>query len=162
MKKFYSLILALIGLCMFVPAKAENYRSVVFSRTDGTTLALTVESGMSTIVADGSITMSCEIGILSLPTSEITKWTFSTQPGMDFGLAGIDAPQADAVEVIVSDGAIALNGLADGSKVMLTAVDGRVVASMTASGHATLSTSGLHGGVYILTYNDKSLKIALK
>ena len=162
MKKIYSLFLALVGLCMFVPAKADNYRSVVFSRVDGTTMALTVESGMSTIVADGAITMSCEIGIVSLPTSEITKWTFSTEPGMDFGLAGIDAPEADLVEVVVSDGFVTLNGLPAGSKVMLTAIDGRVVASMNANGQATLSTDGLRGGVYILTFNDKSLKIALK
>ena len=90
MKKFYSLIFALMGLCMFVPAKAETYKSVVFHKTDGTTLALTVESGLTTVVGSGEIAMSCDLGIITLPTTEVTKWTFSTEPGMDFGLAGIN------------------------------------------------------------------------
>lgn len=163
MKKFYSLILALIGLNIAMPSVAETYRSVVFSRTDGTTLALTVESGMSTIVADGSITMSCDAGVISLPTDEITKWTFSTEPGMDFSTAGIETPATDAVDVIIGTDAITINGLADGAKVMLTGIDGRIAAATAAAaGHANLSTANLHGGIYILTFNNKSIKIALK
>lgn len=165
MKKFYSLIFALMGLCMFVPAKAETYKSVVFHKTDGTTLALTVESGLTTVVGSGEIAMSCDLGIITLPTTEVTKWTFSTEPGMDFGLAGINTPEADAnaaVEVTVGSGYVSLAGLQDGSSVMLTSIDGRVVAAKTAAGDVTIPTDQLTAGVYILTFNDKSLKIALK
>lgn len=163
MKKFYTLILALVGVCWAViPAKAEGYRSVVFNQTDGTTLAITVETGMSTLVTDGYITMSCEKGVLSLPAAEVTGWTFSREPGTDFEIAGIETPEADAVEVVVGTDDIALHGLAAGTKVMLTAVDGRVVASTTSTDTVSIPTGHLTTGVYILTYNDKSIKIALK
>lgn len=165
MKKFYTLILVFVGICASaVMANAATYRSVVFNKTDGEKFALTVESGMTTLVSDGYITMSCDLGVISLATSEVNSWTFSTERGTDFEVAGIGTPEVDqnSVELIVNEGSLTLNGLAAGSKVMLVSVDGRVAASAVAEGSLTLPTSVLNAGVYILTYNDKSIKIALK
>ena len=166
MKKFYTLILVFVGICAsaVMANAATTYRSVVFNKTDGEKFALTVESGMTTLVSDGYITMSCDLGVVSLPVSDVTSWTFSTEPGTDFKVAGVDTPaeDLDLVELVVNEGSLTLNGLAEGSKVMLVSVDGRVVASTVGEGTLTLPISSLHAGVYILTYNDKSIKIALK
>ena len=164
MKKFYALILALVGVCgSTVPADAADYRSVVFNKTDGTSLALTVESGMTTLVTPGFITLSCDKGVISLPTSELKGWTFSKELGVDFDVAGVDTPEADSrLDVALGAGELTLNGLAASSKVMLTAVNGQVVVSAVASDSYTIPTGNLTSGVYILTVNDKSLKIALK
>lgn len=56
--------------------------------------------------------------------------------------------------------AVYITGLASGSKVVLYAMDGRVVTTSvaTADGCVTLSLNTLPSGIYIVKYNDTAIK----
>lgn len=162
MKRIFILMFSIVGMILTaIPTRAEVYRSVVFNRTDGSKLALTVESGMKTQVKHGLIIMEFEQGVIKYPCSDFTGWTFSKDLGLDFE-AGVSNRQEDVVEVKIGSDNILINGLAAGSRVMLAALDGSIIASLTADDVVSIPVENLTPGIYVLTYNDKSLKIALK
>ncbi len=155
-----------LGLAVCVAAMstahidAATYKSVVINHTDGSRTAIAIENGMTTCVADGHLNLSCAKGDISYPVQDVTGWTFSTASGDSDRWAGIDSPTADDVLCAVESDRIVFDNLPYGSVITLTTSDGRTVSRTVAQGQYELSLTGVIPGIYIVTFNDKSIKIA--
>ena len=161
MKKI--LLLALVLASAFVShAEITGYRSIVFHRTNGTALAIAMEDDMTVNLENGNIAMACSKGTLSVAIAEMKYWTYSKQQGDDSQWSGIESIVGDAVNVVVSDNFITIQNLPENSNISLVAMDGRVVAAGKASGSYEIAINGLTTGVYVLTYNNNAIKIAVK
>ena len=75
--------------------------------------------------------------------------------------AGISAVATDG-DVSIEPGRVILGNLAAGSRIAVVALDGRTVLSAVAEGSYTISLDTLEAGVYVISYNKRSLKIAVK
>ena len=74
---------------------------------------------------------------------------------------GIESPTASGTNCILNSDRIILSNLPEGSTVTLCSIDGRIVKSSRAEGDYELSISELPKGIYVLTYNKNTLKIAV-
>lgn len=143
-------------------AAITGYRSIVFHHKDGTTTAIGIEDGMTTKVADGKVTLECEKGSIEIPCDKLRFWDYAQSEGSRDSWAGVSLIESDAVGVVMTDSGVRLYNLPEKSTIMLTAIDGRVMITDRASGYYEISFSSLHQGVYVLTYNNQSIKIAVK
>lgn len=160
MKKFYlPLLISLASVCS---AEAAGYKSVVVNQTNGTLWMITMEENMTTKVTEGNLVLTCSRGDITFPVKDIANWTFSTDGGADDLWAGVNLPEGDKPGCVQEGDRIVLSNLPAGSRVMLASVDGRVVKAVSSvSGSYELSLVGLQSGVYVLTYNKESIKIAV-
>lgn len=162
MKKVFTLLCGVaISVVGMTAMAASEYKSIVIHKTDGSSLAVTMETDLAATFNAGNLQLSCSKGDILIPSDEVSKWTFSTEPGTAFELAGIDGvvAEADGVSVSVLSDRVVMENLPVNSTVSLVGVDGRVVSLDKVSGHHELPLTGLQGGVYVLTYNNNSLKI---
>lgn len=116
---------------------------------------------MKTAVAEGNLVITCTKGDIVLPVIDIKNWTFSTSAGSDDVWTGIESPTASGTNCILNSDRIILSNLPEGSTVTLCSIDGRIVKSSRAEGDYELSISELPKGIYVLTYNKNTLKIAV-
>lgn len=164
MKKFTLVFASALALFGATQAMAAQYRSVVINHPDRTVTTVAIESDMDATVAEGNLLLTCAKGTITLPVANVTNWTYSTEPGSsDNWISAIESVGADASEIDYERLAdcIILSNLPEASNVALVAADGRVVSVMTASGSASVAIDNLPSGVYILTVNNNSIKIAL-
>lgn len=160
MKKF--LLAMVLGVSAITSAWAATlYKSVVVNKTDDTFLQITMEQDMTTRFEDGELVLTCSLGDVKIPVEEVRNLTFSTENGQNDLWLGIDIADADAVNVDIVNNRAIFSNLPEGSHISLTAIDGRVVKSATAAGDYEFAFGQLTQGVYILTYNNHSLKIAI-
>lgn len=166
MKKTFTLLLCCVAAMSGISASAAatDYKSIVVNRTDGTLTRITIESNMTTSISDGEFVLSCAKGEIYIPMVETRNWSFSTERGdADELWAGVEAVETDgnSIELIWIGNSLTVRGLAHDSRVTLVGMDGRVVKSVVASGEITLDLGGCQKGVYVLTVNNQSFKIAL-
>lgn len=161
MKRIFTLFLCCAAAMTGLQAIAATYKSMVFEGNDSKLTLVNMEDGMTATIADGLMTLSCDKGEIYFNLAELRNWTFSAQEGSSDLWAGIEAPATDAVTISWSGDVITIQGLPEGSAVSLTAIDGRTVRSLRAGESCSIPTSGLSAGVYVLTYNNKSIKVAL-
>lgn len=162
MRKIFTFI-TFLCIAMAVSASINGYKSIMLNHHDGSSDIVTIGNEMTVSAANGELTLKCDKGTVSVKLEDLQNWTYSKLAGSDDLWAGIDAPEADLVEVRFGAESIELFNLPEKSTVMLTAIDGKTLVSTTVDAdYFNISLSGLNGGVYILTYNNKSLKIAVK
>ena len=135
------------------PLPATSYKSIIVNQSDG--------DDMKTTVAEGNLVITCTKGDIVLPVIDIKNWTFSTSAGSDDVWTGIESPTASGTNCILNSDRIILSNLPEGSTVSLCSIDGRIVKSSRAEGDYELSISELPKGIYVLTYNKNTLKIAV-
>ncbi len=140
---------------------ATGYKSVVINKMDNTTMSIAMEGDMTTSIANGELNLSCAKGDITMMISDVRNWTFSTKSGASDLWAGIELPIGDEVTCIMESDRILIENLPQNSVVALYTIDGRTISSATVGGNYELSLVGLQHGVYVLTYNNKSLKIAV-
>ncbi|MCM1348432.1 MAG: T9SS type A sorting domain-containing protein [Firmicutes bacterium] len=171
MRKFFTLLglcAAIVGVSLSATAAGKNYKSVVFEHTDSHLTKVNFEYGFTTMFENGDMVLYYTKGTnyyeIRQPLAEIRNWVFSTEAGSSDLWAGIDGALSDAPGVVLnwSGKNIELTNLPVNSTVMLTAVSGQTLLSEQATGTFTVSTEMLVPGVYVLTINDKSFKVAVK
>ena len=118
---------------------------------------------MTTKTSDGNLELSSDKGAITIPLSDVRNWTFSTEEGSSDQWASIGGVSEDsAVTIQLQEGCITLGNLPEGSSVSLTAINGvGVAAANSVSGEYTIPTDTLTKGIYILTVNNRSFKVAL-
>jgi len=162
MKRIFTL-LCLFAMVVAANASIKGYKSVLLNHTDGSSDIIAIEEDMTVKASEGVLTLSCSKGDISVPISELRNWTYGTLSGQDDLWVGIESPIADDVVIRMGADCVELLNLPGGSDVMLTAIDGRIVKAVSVNdGYVNLPLADLRGGVYILTYNKKSIKIAVK
>lgn len=140
---------------------ALTARSMVLRHTDTHTTVISLESGMTTSLSDGRLILSCPLGTVSYPVSELAYWTYSDADGSADAWSGVaDATSASGIMVVWSADGLCISGLSEGSRVRLADMSGVVLREFTASDGCVLGTDEIQPGVYVLTVNDKSFKIA--
>ena len=142
-------------------AMGAGYKSVVINQPGGGFMAVTIEDGMSTKISDGNLVLTSSKGDIILPVSDVQNWTFSTEGGSNDLWAGVELPSGDEVSYVQQADRIVFANLPVNSEVSLVSMDGRVVNRSKVSGSYELPLTGLQKGVYVLTFNDKSVKIAV-
>lgn len=143
------------------PLPATSYKSIIVNQSDGSEMKVTIEDDMKTTVAEGNLVITCTKGDIVLPVIDIKNWTFSTSAGSDDVWTGIESPTASGTNCILNSDRIILSNLPEGSTVSLCSIDGRIVKSSRAEGDYEFSISELPKGIYVLTYNKNTLKIAV-
>ena len=153
----------LLGLFAIIPhhLPAASYKSIIVNQSDGSEMKVTIEDDMKTAVAEGNPVITCTKGDIVLPVIDIKNWTFSTSAGSDDVWTGIESPTASGTNCILNSDRIILSNLPEGSTVTLCSIDGRIVKSSRAEGDYEFSISELPKGIYVLTYNKNTLKIAV-
>lgn len=135
---------------------AEAYRSVVITTKSGEDFTVNLSSQLSTTFADGNMVFTDTYVDVTVPMAEVTGWYYSNTVVVE-----AESPVAEEVNIDHNGATIDLTGLKDNSRVSLTAIDGRTVMEATASQAFTVDLSGLTTGVYVLTVNNQSYKIAV-
>ncbi len=159
-KNFVSLCVAVVAM-VGISASAADYRSVVINKTDGSSVTVNMEYDMVTTVDAGNLMMSCPKGKISIPAEEVKGWTYSTKTGSDDVWAGIDITETNGVVMIQEFDRVVMDNLPEGSEVTLVSIDGLVISSAVVEGHHEVALDGLQRGIYVLTYNNNSIKIAV-
>ena len=163
MKRIFTMVSTVLLAASAVFAAGTGYRSIAVKHADHHLSVITIESGMTTKTSDGNLELSSDKGAITIPLSDVRNWTFSTEEGSSDKWASIGGVSEDsAVTIQLQEGCITLGNLPEGSSVSLTAINGvGVAAANSVSGEYTIPTDTLTKGIYILTVNNRSFKVAL-
>ena len=163
MKKILKHIAAVAALLMPALCVAAAYRSVAVLRTDGTEITVNGEKGLTLVFNDEEMRFTTpDNQYLAFPLSDVKGWRFSTAQG-ETPWSGIDETVADnQVTVIYAAGAVVLLGLPENSVVTLRTIAGAQLYRMAATGSLTVDLTDLSSGLYLLTYNKTTLKLAVR
>ncbi|MDE5799552.1 MAG: T9SS type A sorting domain-containing protein [Paramuribaculum sp.] len=161
MKKVFLAMMALAAVAL--PTKAATYQSVMFKMSDPSErLCIHIEDDMTLKIADSKIKMESSYGSIELPVNEVSSWTFSAEGGSSDEWAGIKEVTESTVDMTMSADKVVLTNLPAGARVALYNVSGvQVVSTVATDGTAEISLSNYQSGIYVLTFANKSLKIAV-
>lgn len=162
MKNIFKSIAAAVLLLFPAAGGAVAYRSVVIQCADGTEVVVTGEKGMTLVFNDDEMRFTKPNSqYMAFPLTEVKGWRFSAAQG-DTPWSGINDTDSDSmIKVTYSSDAVMLSGLPANSVVTLTALNGVKVYQSVASDVLAIDLSELTAGLYLLTYNNTTLKIAL-
>lgn len=139
----------------------KGWQTVVVIKNDGSTVAVQGEKDFFAKMADGELRFESSKGYIAIPLDEVKRWVYSTEPG-DAEWASISAPSV-ASDVIVKrlGNVIMLENLPAGSHVGLVALNGVTLLSAVASESYKIDLSDMESGLYLLTFNNQTIKIAV-
>lgn len=162
MKKTLLTLSTALALILPCSLSAKGYQSVVVNKTDATVLAIQGEQGMKSTVADNTLRFLLpNESYIELPLDEVTGWEYSDQAGdaQWTSISGITV-NPDAIVRQTATG-VTLFNLPENSVVTLTAINGMTVKKLTAGGSCEIAFDGLQNGIYLLSFNNQTIKIAL-
>ena len=164
MKKIY---LLLLSLCVGISAGAtiNGYMSLMLNYKDGRQTIVSLEDNMLVKVADGNVTMTSAKGSVVAPTAALNNWKYNKTAveDKDNGWTEIDDVNANAMKITMGSDNIVISNAPAGALINVVSIDGKSILSDRASdGYYEIATSGLRGGIYVLTINKESYKIAVK
>ena len=134
---------------------AAGYRLMVINKTSGEPATISISPEMSTTFADGNMVLTSADGKTEIPMTDVKSWNYA--PGTTDGIADAVA----APDITVEPGRVVLDRLPAGSIVSIVSVDGRTVARTAAEGSHEVLLDTLQPGVYVISYNNHSLKISV-
>lgn len=147
--------------CTMSSQAAVAARSMVLRHADTHTTVISLESGMTTVLADGQLVLSCPLGTISYPVSGLTYWTYSGDAGSADAWSGVaEAAATGKIRVVWTAEGLYISGLDECSQVRLTDMSGIVLRELTVSDGCVVGNDEIRPGVYVLTVNGKSFKIA--
>lgn len=151
-------ILALACLCA-ASAQALNYHSVKVTRTDGTTLSISIENATTVTIADGIHHWQSEKGTIEMPSADVHSWIFSKDTADTSAWSGIADASTSTENIAVTAAEVELSGLPADSSVTIHDLNGRSLYSTQCEGDCSISLLPYPSGIYILTVNNRSIKI---
>lgn len=155
MKKQKKLLSLLLFLACGIPAIAQN--SMVVHFVDGSKAVFLLNerpritfSGTQFVVTDNAETIEA-------PRTEVRFFNFE-----ETNDTGVHNP-IDTADATMQGDIVTISGLNNGHCARLLTVDGKTIATATAKeGSCTLSLQGLPGGIYLINYNDITIKYLKK
>lgn len=155
-----------LGVFAYAGASLNGYKALVLKYKDGREALVSLEDDMKIQVKDGKVLMTSSKGSVEANTADLRYWQYSTSSVSDednswAGLTNITADNSIALR-IESD-AIVISGFSGDAALRIVDLNGRLVLDRRITGgYFRVPSADLHGGIYVLTINDKSFKIALK
>lgn len=133
-------------------------------RHDGTSLTVAIEDDLKTSLSNGNINMTCSKGVFSMPVAECDKWIFSNNNGDDDVWSGVESISASDVLLIHKTNRMVLRGVKEGEIIMVTAINGIVIASGQAVANTdfVIDLTDVVAGVYIVSYGNHSVKVTIR
>lgn len=151
-------LLAVAAFCAITASvQSETFKGMLISKTDGSTVALDMASDMETTVVDNNLVFS-KVGTdaVTVPVAQVKTWKFSTTSVT--GLSEV----AVAEQMQLVGKTVIIDGLKAATPVQVISASGQTVLSTVATGRCELSLEGLAAGVYVISYNNQTLKIAVR
>lgn len=162
MVKFHILFSIFITLLCSSTASSAPMKSIIITRTDGSTSAIAMENDMVASIIDGTLKLSCSKGDIFIPINEFTKWTYSPDNGNSDLWAGLEYIPTDTTVIAIESGRIILANLPAHTNIRLISTDGKTVFESVASSSCEIPTTNMAHGIYLLSAGNKTHKIALR
>lgn len=149
-------ILAAAMLLAAATMSAAGLRSMVIETKDGNGMTVNLSSELVTRFSDGDMILKGDYVDVTVPLSTVKGWIYS-----DSVVDKVETAVEDNLELTDNGDRITLTGLADASDVSLYSLAGQLIRRDRVSGEYTLGLSELANGVYVLSVNNQSFKIAV-
>lgn len=151
-------LLAVATFCAITASvQSETFKGMLISKTDGSTVALDMASDMETTVVDNNLVFSKGgTDVVTVPVAQVKTWKFSKT-----SVAGL-SEVAVAEQMQLVGKTVIIDGLKAATPVQVISASGQTVLSTVATGRCELSLEGLAAGVYVISYNNQTLKIAVR
>ena len=148
------LILALLLLSVVV-THAQEYSKVVVTLTDGTSRTISLSEKPIVTIANGKLVIKTDMSTTEFDRANVARFNFDAE------VDGVDEILLDDDGVTKDGDNLYLSNLPENSLIKIYTADGSLVKSMTASSAYTISLAELSAGVYIVSVNGVSTKIAV-
>lgn len=151
-------LLAVAAFCAITASvQSETFKGMLISKTDGSTVALDMASDMETTVVDNNLVFSKGgTDAVTVAVAQVKTWKFSKTSVT--GLSEV----AVAEQMQLVGKTVIIDGLKAATPVQVISASGQTVLSTVATGRCELSLEGLAAGVYVISYNNQTLKIAVR
>ena len=151
-------LLAVAAFCAITASvHSETFKGMLISKTDGSTVALDMASDMETTVVDNNLVFSKGgTDAVTVPVAQVKTWKFTQN-----SVSGVDEVAA-ASQLSLTGKTVVIDGLKAATTVRVITASGQTVLSTVATGRCELSLEGLAAGVYVISYNNQTLKIAVR
>ena len=134
---------------------AQEYNNVVVTLTDGTSRTISLSEKPIVTIANGKLVIKTDMSTTEFDRANVARFNFVSD------LVGIDEISSDDNEVIKDGDNLYFSNLPEDSLIKIYTADGSLVKSMTASGAYKISLAEFSAGVYIVSVNGVSTKIAI-
>jgi hypothetical protein len=134
---------------------AQEYNNVVVTLTDGTSRTISLSEKPIVTIANGKLVIKTDMSTTEFDRANVARFNFVSD------LVGIDEISSDDNEVIKDGDNLYFSNLPENSLIKIYTADGSLVKSMTASGAYKISLAEFSAGVYIVSVNGVSTKIAI-
>ena len=134
---------------------AQEYNNVVVTLTDGTSRTISLSEKPIVTIANGKLVIKTDMSTTEFDRANVARFNFVSD------LVGIDEISSDDNEVIKDGDNLYFSNLPENSLIKIYTADGSIVKSMTASGAYKISLAEFSAGVYIVSVNGVSTKIAV-
>ena len=134
---------------------AQEYNNVVVTLTDGTSRTISLSEKPIVTIANGKLVIKTEMSTTELDRANVARFNFVSD------VVGVDRISSDDNGVIKEGDNLYFSNLPENSLIKIYTADGSLVKSMTASGAYKISLAEFSAGVYIVSVNGVSTKIAI-
>jgi hypothetical protein len=134
---------------------AQEYNNVVVTLTDGTSRTISLSEKPIVTIANGKLVIKTDMSTTEFDRANVARFNFVSE------LVGIDEISSDDNEVIKDGDNLYFSNLPENSLIKIYTADGSLVKSMTASSAYIISLAEFSAGVYIVSVNGVSTKIAI-
>ena len=134
---------------------AQEYNNVVVTLTDGTSRTISLSEKPIVTIANGKLVIKTEMSTTELDRANVARFNFVSD------VVGVDRISSDDNGVIKEGDNLYFSNLPENSLIKIYTADGSLVKSMTASGAYKISLADFSAGVYIVSVNGVSTKIAV-
>ena len=137
---------------------AAGYNSIVLSKTDGSRMTVNISDKLETTVSGDNLVFADNSGdIVSVPIVQLSGWSFSAE-----STTSAISRITDTKGYSVAGNIVTIDGLDAGTEVCVQTVGGVTVMRKVADGTCSLDLSMMVNGVYLITYNKQTIKIAVR
>ena len=134
---------------------AQEYNNVVVTLTDGTSRTISLSEKPIVTIANGKLVIKTEMSTTELDRANVARFNFVSD------VVGVDRISSDDNGVIKEGDNLYFSKLPENSLIKIYTADGSLVKNMTASGAYKISLADFSAGVYIVSVNGVSTKIAI-
>ncbi len=148
------LILTLLLLSVIV-TQAKEYSKVVVTLTDGTSTTISLSEKPILTIANGKLVIKTDLTTTEFDRANVSRFNFIAD------VSGIDGIESESNDVYNDGGNLYFSNLIENSLIKIYATDGTLLKRETASGVYKISLAEFSAGVYIVSVNGVSTKIAV-
>ena len=134
---------------------AQEYNNVVVTLTDGTSRTISLSEKPIVTIANGKLVIKTDMSTTEFDRANVARFNFVSD------VVGVDRISSDDNGVIKEGDNLYFSNLPENSLIKIYTADGSIVKSMTASGAYKISLAEFSAGVYIVSVNGVSTKIAV-